>query len=261
MEMVEGVQSGLKKHDDVTQDALQNGGKNTHKLVKNFTTVLSLTAEYDKTVFEDVGDCFPLAYITSDVAADKVTEVIERLARSELCSAAEDVSLDLQNCEQEVNFPKSLIAQVDPSFSVAQEVAAEVDRTVDGAEKQSKEFQQIAVQTTVYELKRRWDALSMLCLDFHTLTLELESLKGRDGKVVRTISELPDVVYSYPVTASKAEVACERIAPVVNKAAVFRPDAAHEAKTPLKSYFRCITASESARKESSKALVGVHSTE
>ncbi|KAH8608447.1 hypothetical protein ERJ75_001309400 [Trypanosoma vivax] len=137
MEMVKGVQSGLRKHNDVTRDTLQNGGKNIRKLVKNFTTVLSLTAEHDKTVFEDVGDCFSLVYVTSNVAADKVTEAIEKLARSELGSAAEDVSLHLQNCEQEVNFPKSLIAQVDSSFSVAQEIAAEVN----GTEEQSRKIQ------------------------------------------------------------------------------------------------------------------------
>ncbi|KAG8345772.1 hypothetical protein TRVL_03387 [Trypanosoma vivax] len=232
-----------------------------HKLVKNFTTVLSLTAEHDKTVSENAGYCFSLVYVTSNVAPDKAAEVIERLARSRLANGTEELSLHLQSCEKEVIGLKSLIAQVDSNCSVAQEVAAEVHRTVDEAEEQSKEIQQITMRAVVSELKGRWDALCTLCLDFHTLTLELESLKGRGSKVVHTISELADVVYSSAVTASKAEMACERIAPAVNKAAVFRPGAAHEAKMSLDAYGRCVTASESVRTESSKALVAAHSTE
>ncbi|KAH8619418.1 hypothetical protein ERJ75_000168100 [Trypanosoma vivax] len=260
LEKVTNALSGLNLQNETTTKALQGGSQYLGHVVRDFNDIVNSTYAARKTV-DDIGIHLPGEYVTSDMTADKAAEVIERLARSRLANGTEELSLHLQRCEKEVIGLKSLIAQVDSNCSGAQEIAAEVDRTVDEAEEQSKEIQQIAVQTVVSELKGRWDALCALLADLQVLTLELESLKGRDSKVVRTISELRGTVDTYAVAASKTEMKCEGIAAAVRKAVVFRPDAAHEAKMSLGAYGRCATSSESVRRESSKALVAAHSTE
>ncbi|CCD21674.1 hypothetical protein, conserved in T. vivax [Trypanosoma vivax Y486] len=260
IEMVKGAQSELKRHNDTARDALQKGSEHIHELVNNFTAALNLTANHDKTFFKDVNNCLPGVHVASNMTPDKAAEVIERLAHSRLANATEELSVPLQNCEMKVSSLKNIIAQVDSNCSVAQKVAVEIDRAVDWADEQSEEIQQIAVQAVVSELKSRRDALCALHSDLHTLKFKLESLKGRDDKAVRTISELRRVVDNSALDASKAKMTCERIAAAVNKAVVFRPEAT-EGQTSLDSYVRCITTSESASKDSSKVSVAAHKAE
>ncbi|KAG8345519.1 hypothetical protein TRVL_03655 [Trypanosoma vivax] len=157
---IQAAQCRLQQQHSEVQNSLQKDSDRLLWLANNFTSAISATNKVVESAFDSTGVCDGKAFIVPNMTFYSAAEIVEKLNGIGPDNFVDNGKKCFEESQNGVNSLRSLIGQVNSNCSEAQEVAAEVARSIVSAEQKTRENQRIALQTVLKEMEERKE---MLC--------------------------------------------------------------------------------------------------